>query len=143
MSCFTEFGPSIALTARAAARFVKTANGVLDDIDLFIRALMLDPPPASGRPRTASVERYAYRYLAAVGLSAVEPGRTLHDLVVQLRTAEEKIGLKQYPKSKRPTSLASTIRRLLVGPHRCAPGAEPRRRNFGHLALFGSGPHLA
>ena len=44
MSCFTEFGPSIALTARAAARFVKTANGVLDDIDLFIRALMLDPP---------------------------------------------------------------------------------------------------
>ena len=99
-------------TTAAAEEFVASADTLIEEIDRFILSRMFDPPPNSGRPRTAFAERYVCRYLTEMGLSPTEVEESIRPLVLKLRAAEQTMGLKRFPKSANPRSLRSTIRRL-------------------------------
>jgi len=105
-------GPDVQeTTVKASEEFFTAAEALVDKVDEFIFSRMFDPPPSTGRPRTGFAERYAYRYLAAVGLSPGQIEESLGPLVRKLRAVEELIGLRKFSKSAHPRSLRSTIRR--------------------------------
>lgn len=105
--------PAESLTA-AATRFVEATEMMLNKIDEFIFSRMFEPPSSEGRPRTAFAERYAYRYLGAIGVSPTEIERSIGALILKLRAAEHAIGLKRFSKSSHPASLRSTIKKANV-----------------------------
>jgi hypothetical protein len=112
LSDYPEMEAPQEATTATARKFIDAADTLLAQIDTYIQILMFDPPPDGGRPRASFAERYAYRYLTAVGLSPAEVEDAIGPAVLRLRVVEQKVGLKKVSKSANPGSLRSTIRRF-------------------------------